>query len=104
MRNGVYRSTLNVDGVVAYGWLDMADNNGAGTDGVFRFEVHISGSGNDLGGVVNVLMDGDGAEAKRLPAHFSLAVSGSGAPDAFNLIGAGPNGILVEIDGGWWSA
>lgn len=101
MRDGLYHSCVSVDGRSAYGLLTLADNAGRGSDGRRQFEVHVSGNGHAMRGVVNLLTDPESALRERLPHHYSLAVTGSGGDDGFNLIGYGPGGVVVEIDAAW---
>lgn len=104
MKDGSYTSTLNVDGMSAIGTLDIVGNDGRGSDGRFQFEVHLTGSGHQLAGIINILLDGGAAAQHEIPHHFSMLLVGSGGDDRFNLIGHGPNGVIVEIGADWRSA
>ncbi len=101
MRDGEYVSMLNVDGLSAIGSMSLNGNDGRGSDGRFQYEVHLSGDGHAMDGILNVLLDASVAQARDIPAHFSLRMIGSGGDQDFNLIGTGPNGILIEIEAGW---
>lgn len=101
MRDGVYVSSLNVDGRSAIGLLTLVGNHGKGSDGIHQFEIQVGGSGHHLTGIINVIGDPELAAARGLPHHYSLSMIGSGNQETFNLIGLGPNGIVVEIDAAW---
>ena len=101
MKNGAYKLQLNVGNYIGVGTLTLFANNGQGHDGTFKIEVHLGGSGHDLRGIINVLLVMSEARREQLPQHFSLAVTGSGSDDRFDLIGHGPHGVLVEVTAEW---
>ena len=98
MKDGVYATSVNVNGIGGFGRLTMQDRCGHGGDGRFQFEVHVRGSGNELSGIVNLLMDPGLASHLCMPHHCSFDVTGSGSESTFNLIGTARPGVIVEIE------
>lgn len=103
MRDGNYALRFAADGYVGNAQFAMHDNRGQGHDGVFRLEGHLIERPATLDAIFNVMMGPEVVSNSSMPDHYSLQMTGAKRDDHFNVIGIGPLGLIIEIDGDWSS-
>ncbi len=101
MKDGIYSLHFSADGYDGDGTFDLQANRGHGQDGNFKLEGHLIENRNKLTAIFNVLMMPAAVRNSRLPDHYSLNMSGTSTDDSFDLIGAGPLGVIVDIACKW---
>jgi hypothetical protein len=99
MRDGQYSICLSANGYSGRGKLELKANRGQGHDGRYRVELLLRGEGSTCAGIANVLMDPRTVHNSSMPSHYSLNMTGSSNGEAFKLIGVGPLGLIVQLDG-----
>ena len=101
MKDGVYELQFSADGYNGLGEMVLKDNRGKGQDEKVRIEGHLMENRSSLSAVVNVLMAPATLRNARVPAHYSLTMTGTADDGGFSLIGIGPIGIIVDLKGTW---
>ena len=101
MRDGNYALRISADGFVGSGVFAMRDNRGAVQDTLFNMTGHLIERRAALDAVFNVKMEPAVIGNKGMPKCFSLHMDGAANNDSFHVIGVGPLGLIIEIDGEW---
>jgi hypothetical protein len=99
MKDGGYVIVFSAGGYRGTGELVLEGNRGRGRQGRCEMELQLNGAGPKLTGVATVLMDASAIHNAMIPLRFSVALTGVEREDTFSLIGIGPLGMIVEIDG-----
>ncbi len=99
MKDGSYRINLAADGYAGQGELNLSGNRGQGHDGRYRLDIHVLSEMPTLTALVNIQMHSHTIRNARIPGHYSLEMTGNGRGDGFTLIGIGPLGLIIELNG-----
>ena len=100
MRDGSYRIRLAADGYAGRGTLQLERNRGRGHDGSFSVAIHVVSDAPTLTAVVDIDLTADAVGNTRMPDRYALDMTGHSVDaDTFALIGVGPLGLIIELQG-----
>ena len=101
MKDGRYSMHFSAAGYDSEGTFLLQGNRGRGDDGQFKLEGRLMERSNNLTASFDVLMTPAATMNSRLPAHYSLDMTGTANDEGFTLIGTGPLGVIVDIGCAW---
>lgn len=101
MKNGRYDLCFSADGYNGRGHLVVDGKTVSGGDGQYRLEGSLQDGRQHITASFNVSMDPSIVRNARMPSQYSVQMSGTATDDDFTLIGIGPLGLIVEINGSY---
>ncbi len=98
MRNGEYKMIFSADGHASDGRLHVASGFATGGDGSYTLSGQVAEAGRNLIGTFDVSLAPGMSPNREIAAEFVVHMNGREDDSGFTLIGAGPLGIIVEIN------
>jgi hypothetical protein len=101
MKNGNYDIRLSAGSYAGNGVMEVVNDHGLGHDGVYKLEVRLQGAGSKLTSTTSINMSPEVVRNWHLPARYSLSMVGTEREEDFSLLGTGPLGLIIELNGQW---
>ncbi len=103
MRDGTYALQFSADGYECATSMRMQANQVEGSDSDFRVMGGVRPKGNHAEGTFDIVINIGVLQNGSLPSKFTLKTTGSASDTDFDLVGAGPLGLIVELVARWVS-
>ncbi len=98
MNEGEYDVLFSAEGVSRPGHARVEDSVLVGADGVYHFRGQLEGTSAHVEAEVAINVVPGVVHNSRIGTDFTMRMSGAATPSGFRLLGAGPLGLIIEID------